>query len=273
MSAVPKSSRAPALFVAHASPMLALERDGHAEALRRFGKRLPDPSAIAVVSAHWEVPGPIRVTAAPRPSLIYDFGGFPRPLYEMTYPAPGSPELANEVVAMLGQMRLPAVAELRRGWDHGLWIPLRLMFPDASVPVVEISLPLPRDSEVVARVGRALSPLRDRGVLLVGSGGIVHNLRLARLDRKDSPVDEWGRRFDDWVRERVERRDVAGLAAYRGRAPGAEMAVAESEHFDPLFFALGAARPDDRLEEVNRGFEYGNLSLSSYAFVPSGENE
>lgn len=270
---MPDSGRAPAVFVAHASPMLAVEREGHAEALRRFGKRLPDPSAIAVVSAHWEAPSPIRVTAAPRPSLIYDFGGFPRPLYEMTYPAPGSPELANEVVTMLGENGLPAVAEPRRGWDHGVWIPLRLLFPDASVPVVEISLPLPRDPELVARVGRALSPLRDRGVLLVGSGGIVHNLRLARLDRKDGPVDEWARRFDDWVRERVERRDVAGLASYRGGAPGAEMAVAESEHFDPLFFALGAARPDDRLEEVNRGFEYGNLSLSSYAFVPPGEKK
>jgi 4,5-DOPA dioxygenase extradiol len=189
----------------------------------------------------------------------------------MTYPAPGSPELANEIVGMLGEAGLPAVAEPRRGWDHGLWIPLRLMFPDASVPVVEISLPLPRDPDLVARIGNALAPLRDRGVLLVGSGGIVHNLRLARLDRKDGPIDDWARRFDDWVRERVERRDVAGLASCRGSAPGAEMAVAESEHFDPLFFALGAARRDDRLEEVNSGFEYGNLSLASYAFIPRNE--
>jgi len=114
-------------------------------------------------------------------------------------------------------------------------------------------------------------PLRDRGVLLIGSGGIVHNLRVARLDRKDAPVDGWAMQFDDWVRDRVEQRDVAELAAYRDGAPGASMAVAESEHLDPLFFALGAARPDDRLLEVNRGFEYGNLSLASYAFVPAEE--
>jgi 4,5-DOPA dioxygenase extradiol len=251
--------------------MLALEREGHAEALRRFGGSLRDPSAVAVVSAHWEAPGPIRVTAAPRPPLIYDFGGFPRPLYEMTYPAPGSPELADEIVRMLEGAGLPAVAEPRRGWDHGLWIPLRLMIPAASVPVVEVSLPLPRDPQVVARIGRALAQLRDRGVLLVGSGGIVHNLRFARLDRQDAPVDGWAREFDDWVRERVGQRDLAELAAYRDRAPGASMAVPESEHFDPLFFVLGAARPGDRLEEVNRGFEYGNLSLASYAFVPAEE--
>jgi 4,5-DOPA dioxygenase extradiol len=266
MAAV-KRTAAPALFVAHASPMLALEREGHAGALRAFGERLPDPSAIAIVSAHWEAPGPIRVTAAPQPPLIYDFGGFPRSLYEMAYPAHGSPELANEIVGILGRAGLPAVAEPRRGWDHGVWIPLRLLVPDASIAVVEVSLPVPRTPELVARVGRALAPLRDSGVLLVGSGGIVHNLRAARLDRKEAPVDEWAKTFDEWVRERVEQRDVAGLASHRGLAPASDLAVPESEHFDPLFFTLGAARPDDRLEEVNRGFEYGNLSLSSYAFT------
>jgi 4,5-DOPA dioxygenase extradiol len=189
----------------------------------------------------------------------------------MTYPAPGSPEIANEIIGMLESAGLPAVAESHRGWDHGLWIPLRLMFPEASLPVVEVSLPIPRNPQVVARIGRALAPLRDRGVLLVGSGGIVHNLRVARLDRKDAPVDGWASEFDEWVRGRVEQRDLAELATYRDRAPGASMAVAESEHFDPLFFTLGAVRPDDRLEEVNRGFEYGNLSLASYAFIPAEE--
>lgn len=268
MSAVPRDFRAPAVFVAHASPMLALEQEGHAPALRAFGKRFPDPTGVAVVSAHWEAPGPVRVTAAPRPPLIYDFGGFPKGLYEMTYPAPGSPELAREIVGLLSDAGIPAVEEPKRGWDHGVWIPMRLLYPEANVPLVEVSLPIPRDPETVVRVGMALSPLRDRGVILSGSGGIVHNLRLARLERKQGPVDEWARQFDDWVRQRVQGRDLAGLASYRSRAPGAGQAAAESEHFDPLFFALGAAAPDDDVEEVNRGFEYGNLSLASYAFVP-----
>jgi 4,5-DOPA dioxygenase extradiol len=170
---------------------------------------------------------------------------------------------------MLSQAGVAAVEEPRRGWDHGVWIPLRLLYPEASVPVVEVSLPVPRDPDLVARIGRALAPLRDRGILLVGSGGIVHNLRLARLDRKDGPVDEWAREFDGWVRERVDRRDLEELSAYRRGAPYADLAVPESEHFDPLFFALGAAEPKDELQEVSRGFEYGNLSLSSFAFVPS----
>lgn len=268
MTAMPESVPAPALFVAHASPMLALEREGHARALSAFGERFPEPAGIAIVSAHWEAPGPIRVTAAPRPSLIYDFGGFPRPLYEMTYPAPGSPALAREIVGLLEGAGIPAVEEPRRGWDHGVWIPLRLLYPAASVPIVEISLPVPREPELVAEAGRSIAPLRDRGILPVGSGGIVHNLRLARLDRKEGPADEWARRFDGWVREKVLRRDLPGLFSYRDQAPDAERAVAESEHFDPIFFVLGAARGDDDLEEVSRGFEYGNLSLSSYAFVP-----
>jgi 4,5-DOPA dioxygenase extradiol len=250
--------------------MLALERDGHAARLRAFGDRFPRPAAIVVVSAHWDAPRPVRVTAAPRPALIYDFEGFPRRLYELQYPSPGSPDLAREIVGMLSQAGVPAGEEPRRGWDHGVWIPLRLFYPEASVPVVEVSLPVPRDPVLVAGIGGALAPLRDRGILLVGSGGIVHNLRLARLDRKDEPVDEWARKFDDWVRERVERRDLEELSAYRRRAPHADLAVPESEHFDPLFFALGAAGPNDELLEVNRGFEYGNLSLSSFAFVPRG---
>jgi 4,5-DOPA dioxygenase extradiol len=269
MSRMETRTAAPVLFVAHASPMLALERDGHAARLRAFGDRFPRPAAIVVISAHWEAPRPIRVTAAPRPALIYDFGGFPRPLYELQYPAPGSPNLAREIVGMLSQAGVPG-AEEPRGWDHGVWIPLRLFYPEASVPVVEISLPVPRAPDLIAGIGGVLAPLRDRGILLVGSGGIVHNLRLARLDRKDGPVDEWARKFDHWVRERVERRDLEELSAYRDYAPHADLAVPESEHFDPLFFALGATGPNDELEELNRGFEYGNISLSSFAFVPRG---
>jgi 4,5-DOPA dioxygenase extradiol len=259
----------PAVFVAHASPMLAVESEGHARALRAFGERFPDPEAIVVLSAHWEAPAPVRVTSSPRPPLIYDFGGFPRALYELRYPAPGSPSLAREIVERLDGAGVSAVDEPRRGWDHGVWVPLLHLYPDAAAPVVEVSLPLPREPQDVLAIGRALAPLRERGVLLLGSGGIVHNLRLARLDRKDAPFDQWARRFDDWVRERVARRDVAELADYRAKAPHAELGAPESEHFDPIFFPLGAASQDDVLEEIDHGFEHANLSLASYAFVPA----
>ena len=249
--------------------MFAIDSGEYGEALRRFGDRIPRPAAIVVVSAHREAPWPIRVNAAARPPLIYDFGGFPKALYELTYPAPGSPQLAGEVVRLLSDAGLPAEPDPTRGWDHGVWIPLRLLYPEASVPVVEVSLPVPREPQTVLQMGAALAPLRRRGILLVGSGGIVHNLGLARLDRTEGPVDDWARQFDEWVRERVDRRDVDEIVPYRERAPHARLAVPATEHFDPLLFALGAAEEGDTTEEVASGFQFSNLSLTSLAFVPA----
>jgi 4,5-DOPA dioxygenase extradiol len=258
--------RFPAVFIAHGSPMLALEREGaYARALRRFAGALPRPRAIVVVSAHWEAPRPVRATAAGRPPLIYDFRGFPRELYEVRYPAPGDPALAAEVVSLLGAAAIEARPEPRRGWDHGVWSPLSLAFPEADVPVVEVSLPEPRTEADVLALGRALAPLREREVLLVGSGVIVHNLGLARLDDRDAPVDAWARDFDAWVAARVEALDVAALAAYRERAPHADLAVPTPEHFDPLLFVVGAARAGERVETIADGFEHANLSMRSFA--------
>src|SRR5688572_2329204 len=160
-------STAPSVFVAHGSPLLGIAAGEFGVTLERFAARHPRPAAIVIVSAHWEARGPVRVNAAPRPELIYDFGGFPPALYELTYPAPGSPAVAEEALALLADAGLGAAREERRGWDHGVWIPLRLLYPDADVPVVEVSLPLPRDPETVLRMGAALEPLRARGVLLL----------------------------------------------------------------------------------------------------------
>jgi 4,5-DOPA dioxygenase extradiol len=259
---------APALFVAHGSPTFGLDAGEFGKTLRRFVLRIPRPEAIVVASAHWEAPWPIRVTAAARPPLIYDFSGFPRALSELEYPAPGSPPLAAEVVRLLSENGLPSAPDPRRGWDHGVWIPLRLLYPGADVPVVEVSLPVPRDPETVLRIGAALAPLRRRNVLLLGSGGIVHNLGRARLDRPDGPVDDWARQFDDWIRQQVRRGDRNEIARYRERAPHADLAVPATEHLDPLFFALGAAEESDATEEVSSGFQFSNLSLTSLAFMP-----
>ena len=259
---------APSVFVAHGSPMFGIAAGDYGETLRRFATRFPRPAAVVVVSAHWEAPGPVRVNAVKKPDLIYDFGGFPRALYELTYPASGSPWIAEVALTLLADVGIRAAREDRRGWDHGVWIPLRLLYPEADVPVVEVSLPVPRDPDAVLRIGAALAPLRRQNVLLLGSGGIVHNLRLARLDRETGPADDWARAFDAWVRERVGARDSSALARYPELAPDAELAVPETEHFDPLLFAAGAAREDDRIEEIATGFQYSNLSLSSYAFIP-----
>jgi 4,5-DOPA dioxygenase extradiol len=256
---------AAAVFISHGSPMVAIEEDGYTRALRFFGENLILPRGIVVVSAHWEAPTPIRVTATEKPSLVYDFGGFPEALYHLQYPCPGSRELAEEIVGLLERGGLAAAADANRGLDHGVWVPLRRTFPAAEVPVVEVSLPQPRTVPGLLRMGRALAPLRERGVMLLGSGGVVHNLRRVRFDYKTAPVDTWALEFDAWVAERVRDRDTEGLAAYRSRAPNSELAVPTTEHFDPIFFTMGAALPGDRLVPIFEGFHHGNLSMRSFS--------
>jgi len=257
------SVRLPAAFLAHGSPMLAVEYDDFTERLRRWGGNLR-PRAIAVVSAHWESPGPVRVTGAEQPPLIYDFSGFPPELYDVRYPCPGDPTLAREIVRRLEMAEVKTVLDPRRGLDHGAWVPIRHAFPEADIPVVEIALPAPREQALVARMGKALAPLREEGVLLVGSGGIVHNLRRVHLDEKQAPVDAWAREFDGWVDAKLKSLDPNALATYRRDAPHAAESVPTSEHFDPVFFILGAALPGDRLASLYDGFHYGNLSMRSF---------
>jgi 4,5-DOPA dioxygenase extradiol len=260
----------PALFVSHGAPTVALEDDDYTRALEAFGARSPRPEAIVLVSAHWEARGPIRVNVVGRPSLIYDFGGFPRELYEMEYPAPGAPALGHEALRLLGAAGLEAVGETSRGWDHGVWVPLKRIFPDAAVPVLEVSLPVPRTPEMLFHVGQALGPLRSQGAMILGSGGIVHNLGLLHWNQKEAPVDDWARAFDEWVAARLERRETDQLLDYRDHAPQAKLAVPTTEHFDPLFFVLGATSGDDGPSPVFTGFHYGNLSMRTFAFTASG---
>lgn len=257
--------RTPALFVSHGAPSLALEGDGeYARALDAFCGRL-SPRALVVFSGHFQKPRPIRITAAARPSLIYDFGGFPDALYRLTYAAPGSPELAREIAALLEKAGIGAELDESGGWDHGLWVPLRLAFPRATTPVVEVSLPRGAPPAEILRIGAALCELRESGVVLIGSGGIVHNLARARLDAPGGAPDSWAKEFDAWVAERLAKMEIAELLEYRNRAPHAELAVPTTEHFDPLFVVLGATAEDDRLIPIHEDFQYENLSLRSFA--------
>ena len=258
----------PALFVSHGSPMVALDHDAYTEALAGFGASLPAFRAAVVVSAHWQTPLPTGVTAAERPSLLYDFGGFPPKLYQLVHPCPGDPALAARVVERLAAGGFGARLEPARGLDHGVWVPARHMFPTAGTPIVQLALPALAPAGLLA-FGRALAPLRDEGVLLVGSGGIVHNLR--RLSpAKDAPVVDWARAFDDWIAAHLTTTtlDDAALAAlvdYRARAPHADLAVPTSEHLDPMFVVLGAAVPGDRFDSVHASFQHGTLSMRSFA--------
>ena len=256
----------PAVFISHGSPLVAIEQDDYTEALRALGERYPDAAALVVVSAHWEEPWPLRVTAWKRYEILHDFGGFPAALYRLDYPAPGAPRLASHIEDALRGAGLDASLDRDRGLDHGAWVPLRLAWPAATIPVIEVSLPVPRTPQQLFDLGRALRPLRRQGVLLIGSGGIVHNLRRVRFADEFAPADDWAVAFEQWVSERIAAGDWQALLSYRGLAPHASLAVPTTEHFDPLFAVLGAAFEGETASTLYAGYRYGNLSMRSLAF-------
>jgi 4,5-DOPA dioxygenase extradiol len=245
--------------------MSALGGDDHAAALRAFGSGITGMRAILIVSAHWQVSRPLRVTAWESAPLLYDFGGFSEELYKVTYPAPGDPALAARVARTLVAEDQACRFERERGLDHGAWVPLRLAWPEATVPVLQLSMPFV-DPQDMFRVGRALRPLRDDGFVVVGSGGIVHNLRKVKLQDKNAPVDDWAVEFDSWVAQQVEARNLDSLFAYKSAGPHARISVPTTEHFDPLFITLGAAFAGEAVEPIFEGFQYGNLSMRSFSF-------
>lgn len=256
------SAPLPTWFLAHGSPMLALEGGAWGEAVAAVGQKLPPLRAILVCSAHWEAAGPFRLSSAQRPGVLHDFGGFPEALYALDYPAPGSPELAEEAARLLRGAGMEAVLDPQRPLDHGTWVPLRYLRPGADLPVVQLSLPVPRTPELLLAAGRALAPLRESGVLILGSGGIVHNLR--RLDWEGaSGPQPWAAQFERWIRERLAAGDATALLDWP-QAPGAAESVPTTEHLDPLFVALGAAHGAP--SPIFEGWQLGSLSLTSYQF-------
>lgn len=255
-------SRMPSLFVSHGSPMFALEPGQLGPALQQLGAALPTLSAIVVVSPHWQTPA-VRVSALARQTTLHDFGGFPAPLYALRYEPPGAPALAQEIVDLLAATGIAATVDPQRGLDHGAWVPLRYLRPAADVPVLQVSLPAAIDAAGALRLGRALAPLRERGVLLIGSGSLTHNLYELRSDIRDP---EYAQVFADWVGTAVARGDVAALVDYRRQAPHAQRAHPSEEHYLPLLVALGASRPEEPRARIEGGMTYGTLSMDSFGF-------
>jgi 4,5-DOPA dioxygenase extradiol len=270
-------NRLPAVFLGHGTPMLALqeadsdEGDKYVRALRAFANALPEkPQAVVVLSAHGVSPDPIvEINASERPYILYDFRGFPGPLYQIEYPVKGSPQLAVRVAALLADAGFETNLKGHSGLDHGVWIPLRAAFPDADVPIIQVSMPHPSQPEKILKLGKALAPLRDEGVLIVGSGGIVHNLDKLVWHQKNGPAAPWAKEFEAWVLERLEARDVMGLCDFEDTGPQAKLAHPTTEHFYPIFFTLGASLPGDGLLTIFEGIEYESLSMSCFALMPA----
>lgn len=253
---------APSLFISHGSPMFALEPGRLGPKLRAIGQSLDGITAVLVVSPHWQTRG-VRVGTSAAPETIHDFGGFPAPLYQLQYPAPGAPELAQEAARLLVQAGFEVALDERRGFDHGAWVPLRYLFPQAEVPVFQVSLPQDIDAAGALRLGQALAPLRERGVLVIGSGSLTHNLYEFRQHIRDP---EYAQAFADWVRDAVVARDAAALVDYRRRAPHAARAHPTEEHYLPLLVAVGASAATDTARLVEGGMTYDVLSMDSFAF-------
>lgn len=221
---------------------------------------LPAPRAILAVSAHWER-SPLAVTAAPHPETVHDFWGFPEELYRLRYPAPGSPALAALVLELLGAAGFDTDVDGERGLDHGAWAPLLRLYPKADVPVVQLSLPTDLPLPRLLDVGRALAPLREEGVLILGSGNLVHNLRTVAFEDEQAPTAPWARDFDLWVADRLRSGDLDALAAPRERGPQGRLAHPTLEHYAPLLVTLGAAGAGAAVSFPFEGFEHGTISM------------
>lgn len=252
----------PSLFISHGSPMLALQPGASGPALAHLASQLPRPRAIVVVSAHWES-RELRVGSAAQPDTWHDFRGFPAELYRVQYPAPGEPQLASAIVQLLNAAGLPAQLDAERPLDHGAWVPLALLYPQADIPVVQVSLPSQQGPALQSQVGQALAGLRAEGVLLIGSGSITHNL--SELDWQAGPnsIEPWAQAFRDWIVDKLAGQDRAALQDYRRQAPHAARNHPSDEHLLPLFFAAAAG---DQFKVEHSGFTYGALGMDIYSF-------
>jgi len=250
--------RMPALFIGHGNPMNALERNEYTDAWRRIGADLPRPRAILSVSAHWYAPG-ARVTAGEQPRTIHDFGGFPRQLYEVQYPAPGSPELVRRVSDLLAPT--PVALDDRWGLDHGTWSVLVHMYPRADVPVVQLGIDETLTPEQHWDLAVRLRPLREEGVLIFGSGDVVHNLHTYAWGRHPVEPYEWALRFEQVIRTAIEEDDLETVVGYEELGPDAALAVPTPDHFLPLVYVLAQGRREEPVTYPVEGFDGGSVSM------------
>ena len=252
------TSRMPALFLAHGSPMNIIERNAFTEALAQMPRDLPHPEGIVVISAHWQSRG-TRVTCTEHPRTIHDFVGFPEELYRIGYPAPGSPRLARRLQEVLGLD--DDSGDRQRGLDHGAWSVLHHMYPLAFTPVIQLSLDVSLTPAQRMQMGRRLLPLRDEGILIIGSGNIVHNVGLVDFEDEGARPYAWAEAFDGWVDSCLTSDRLDDLARYEDLAPSAELAVPTDEHYTPLLYVAGLRQPDEPVVTVFAGFQNASLSM------------
>lgn len=252
----------PALFVGHGSPMYAIEENEFVEKWRRMGDELPKPTAILAISAHWETRG-TQVTAMPKPQTIHDFGGFPQALFDIQYPAPGSPELASEIVQTVKQT--PVIPDERWGLDHGTWSVIRRIYPDATIPVVQLSMDYQKTPQQHYELAKELAGLRKKGVLIVGSGNMVHNLRRVAWDKPDDVEygHDWAIEANELLKKLILENNHKALINYKSLGSAVQLAAPTPDHFIPLLYALALKNEEDDLSFFNDKAVMGSLTMTS----------
>lgn len=256
----------PTLFISHGSPMLALIDSPARRFLMELGKTLPRPEAILVASAHWESMGGPAVSLATRPETIHDFGGFPDALFAIEYPANGAPDTAARAAELLEQAGFAVKRSTSRGLDHGAWVPLRLMYPDADIPTAQISVVRGATPATHEKMGKALASLREEGVLIIGSGSLTHNLYEFRGQDIDEPPPAWVSEFATWMQTALQENRHAALLDYRAQAPFAARNHPTEEHLLPLYVAMGAGGDNANARRIHSSFQHGVLAMDVYAF-------
>jgi 4,5-DOPA dioxygenase extradiol len=260
------SAKTPVFFISHGAPTFALDPGLLGPQLRELGAALPPVRAVLVVSPHWQTLG-VKVMTTELPETVHDFGGFAAELYTLRYPAPGAPQVAREVAQLLEAAGIASGTDERRGLDHGTWVPLMHLLPQARVPVFQVSMPFDLDTVKALRLGQALAPLREQGVLVVASGAMTHNLQEFR---QASTAANYAQEFADWVNAAVRARATSALLDYRREAPHAQRAHPSEEHFLPLLVALGASGEDEPAHLLEGGMTYGVISMDSFVWGTPG---
>ena len=263
MTATTPTTQAPVFFISHGAPTFAIEPGKLGPQLQALGAQLSGVRTVLVVSPHWQTRG-VSVSTTAVPETIYDFGGFPSALYDLTYPAAGAPQVALVAAKLLADAGFVTDIDSMRGLDHGAWVPLLHLLPDAQIPVFQVSLPYDLTSAQAVQLGRALAPLRAEGVLILASGSMTHNLREFRQGTTQSAG--YVQEFSNWVRSAVLANAVQHVIRYRTEAPHAERAHPTEEHFLPLLVALGAQLEGEQARLIDGGIEHGMLSMDSFVW-------
>lgn len=258
------SARTPVLFISHGAPTFAVEPGVLGPALTALGAQLRGLRAVLVVSPHWQTHNAVGIMTTQRPETVHDFGGFPAALYQLHYPVPGCPDLAREAARLLDAAGFPTAVDDRRGLDHGAWVPLMHLLPAANVPVFQVSMPTRLSAPQALQMGQALAPLREQGVLIVGSGSMTHNLY--EIEAPTSPAHPYAAAFAQWIQTAVLANAIQAVLQYRAEAPHAQRAHPTEEHFLPLLVALGARTDADTASRIPGGITHGVLSMDSYVW-------